>query len=148
MNIKRMKNTLLLRLAASWPTLGAHGRARLAKLGGVNIPSPKHTHIGEGVIFDTLHPELITIKPGALVTMRCIILTHYTTPNKPGACFTTGQVVIGEHAFIGAGTIICNSVTIGIGAFVAAGSVVTKDIPADEVWGGVPAHFIRKRGCY
>lgn len=24
-----------------------------------------------------------------------------------------------------------------------AGSVVTKDIPANEIWGGNPAHFIR-----
>ena len=38
-------------------------------------------------------------------------------------------------------------VTIGDGAVVAAGAVVTKDIPAGEVWGGVPAKFIRKRGC-
>jgi acetyltransferase-like isoleucine patch superfamily enzyme len=30
-------------------------------------------------------------------------------------------------------------VHIGDGAVVAAGAVVTKDIPAHEVWGGVPA---------
>ena len=34
---------------------------------------------------------------------------------------------------------------IGDGAVVAAGAVVTKDIPSYEVWGGIPAKFIRKR---
>lgn len=34
---------------------------------------------------------------------------------------------------------------IGDGAVVAAGAVVTKDIPANEVWGGVPAKYIKKR---
>ena len=42
-------------------------------------------------------------------------------------------------------------VTIGEGAVVAAGAVVTKDIPPFEIYGGVPAKFIRKRNkelCY
>ena len=37
------------------------------------------------------------------------------------------------------------NVHIGDGAVIAAGSVVTKDIPAFEVWGGIPARFIKKR---
>ena len=36
-------------------------------------------------------------------------------------------------------------VTIGERAIIGAGSVVTKDIPANEVWAGNPAKFIRKR---
>ena len=50
-----------------------------------------------------------------------------------------------DNAFIGANTVICNSVTIGRNAVVGAGSVVTKDIPDNEIWGGNPAHFIKKR---
>lgn len=34
----------------------------------------------------------------------------------------------------------------GENAIVGAGSIVTKDIPANEVWAGNPARFIRKRG--
>ena len=40
---------------------------------------------------------------------------------------------------------VLQGVNIGNGAVVAAGAVVTKDIPENEVWGGVPARFIRKR---
>ena len=41
--------------------------------------------------------------------------------------------------------IICNSVTIGEGSIIGAGSVVTKDIPANQVWAGNPARFIKDR---
>ncbi len=53
-------------------------------------------------------------------------------------------IVIGNDVFIGAYSIIGKGVTIGERSIIAAGSVVTKDIPADEVWGGNPARFIKK----
>lgn len=52
---------------------------------------------------------------------------------------------IGKNVWIGTGAIVLQGVTIGDGAVVAAGAVVTKDIPPYEIWGGVPAKFIRKR---
>ena len=54
-------------------------------------------------------------------------------------------ITIGHHCWIATGATILQGVTIGDGAIVAAGAVVTKDIPSYEVWGGVPAKFIRKR---
>lgn len=56
----------------------------------------------------------------------------------------TSPIVIGDDVFIGARTIINKGVTIGDRSIVAAGSVVVKDIPADEIWGGNPAKFIKK----
>lgn len=56
----------------------------------------------------------------------------------------TAPVVINDDAFIGAGTIILKGVQIGERSIVAAGSVVCKNIPADEVWGGNPAKYIRE----
>ncbi len=52
---------------------------------------------------------------------------------------------IGRDCWLGTNTVIMAGVTIGDGSVVAAGSVVTKDIPAMEVWGGVPAKKIRDR---
>ena len=36
-------------------------------------------------------------------------------------------------------------VTIGKNAIVAAGSVVTKNVPADEIWGGAILHSLSRR---
>ena len=52
-------------------------------------------------------------------------------------------IVIGNDVFIGARCIIQKGVTIGSGSIVAAGSVVACDIPANEIWGGNPARFIK-----
>ncbi|WP_278436984.1 acyltransferase [Muribaculum intestinale] len=59
--------------------------------------------------------------------------------------YARGQIIIKRGAYIGANTIICKPVTIGENAIIGAGSIITKDIPANEVWAGNPAKFIRKR---
>lgn len=52
---------------------------------------------------------------------------------------------IGADVWLGHGAIVMRGVTIGDGAIVAAGAVVTKDVPAFEVWAGVPATKLRDR---
>lgn len=49
------------------------------------------------------------------------------------------RIIIDDDVFIGANCTILKGVTIGKTSVVAAGSVVTKSIPSDEIWGGVPA---------
>jgi len=56
----------------------------------------------------------------------------------------TAPIIIGNNVFIGEGCRILKGVTIGDRAIVGVGSIVTKDIPADEIWAGNPARFIRK----
>ncbi|MBI5383782.1 MAG: acyltransferase [Verrucomicrobia bacterium] len=53
-------------------------------------------------------------------------------------------VRIGDDVFLGAQVIVLKGVQVGDRAVVAAGSVVTRDIPADEIWGGNPARFLKK----
>ncbi len=53
-----------------------------------------------------------------------------------------GPIIVGEGTFIGAGSTIMPGVTIGSHAVVGAGSLVTKDIPSETVWAGVPARQI------
>lgn len=53
-------------------------------------------------------------------------------------------VYIEDGAFIGGHSIILKGVTIGKRSVIGAGSVVTTDVPADEVWAGNPARFVKK----
>lgn len=87
--------------------------------------------IGGGVkIYDTnfhsLNPEVRRVREMDMKEKKC----------RP--------VVIDHDAFIGAGSIILSGVTIGANSVVAAGSVVSRSIPANEIWGGNPARFIKK----
>lgn len=52
-------------------------------------------------------------------------------------------VMIEDNVFIGAHSTILKGVTIGEGSVVGSCSVVAKSIPANEIWAGNPAVFIR-----
>jgi acetyltransferase-like isoleucine patch superfamily enzyme len=54
-------------------------------------------------------------------------------------------ITVQDDVWIGTGSIVLKGVTISTGAVVAAGAVVNKSIPANEIWGGVPAKKIGER---
>ncbi len=58
--------------------------------------------------------------------------------------FDLQRTTIKKNASIGAASVILGGITIGENALIGAGSVVTKDVPANELWLGNPARFIRK----
>lgn len=58
--------------------------------------------------------------------------------------FELQRTIVKKNASIGAASTILGGVTIGENAMIGAGSIVTKDIPANELWVGSPARFIRK----
>ena len=54
------------------------------------------------------------------------------------------QTKVGAGAFVGSGTVLVAPTTVGEGATTGAGAIVTrKDVPAGEVWVGVPARRLR-----
>lgn len=53
------------------------------------------------------------------------------------------KTIIKKGASIGANATILGGIVIGENALIGAGSVVTKDIPANELWVGNPAKFVR-----
>jgi sugar O-acyltransferase (sialic acid O-acetyltransferase NeuD family) len=58
----------------------------------------------------------------------------------------SGRVHIGEGAWVGAGALVREERAVGAYALVGMGSVVLCDVPACEVWAGVPARYLRSTG--
>lgn len=52
-------------------------------------------------------------------------------------------IVIGDGCWLGARVTVLGGVEIGAGSVIAAGALVNKSVPPNELWGGVPARFIR-----
>jgi acetyltransferase-like isoleucine patch superfamily enzyme len=54
-------------------------------------------------------------------------------------------IEIAQDVWLGVNVVVLKGVTIGAGAIVAAGAVVNKSIPENQIWGGIPAKFIKTR---
>lgn len=93
----------------------------------------------------------ITIGRDVLIAAYCSIISGnhcYTSreiPIREQGYFHGKPITIEDDVWLGTRVIVLEGVTIGMGAIVGAGSVVNKDIPAYEIWGGIPAKFIKKR---
>ena len=127
-----------------------HWRWKLVRLGGVKIKDVsqgerRFIFIGEGVTFDSQHPEDIEIGNFVHITTGCVLLSHYMDISDGGINWKHGKITIGDHVFIGANTIITKPLTIGRGSIIGAGSVLTKDVPANQIWAGNPARYIKDR---
>lgn len=55
------------------------------------------------------------------------------------------KIEISENVWLGVNVVVLKGVHIGTGAVVAAGAVVTKSIPSNEIWAGIPASRISTR---
>ena len=53
------------------------------------------------------------------------------------------DVILGRNVWIGANSCLLAGSRVGDNAIVGAGSVVTGEIPANEIWAGVPARKIK-----
>jgi acetyltransferase-like isoleucine patch superfamily enzyme len=94
--------------------------------GGIRIG--KNSGIGPGVRILTSQHE---------PTGRDVSVSHSTVVFAP--------VVLEDDCDVGTGSSILPGVTIGKGVIIGAGAVVTHDVPAYEVWAGVPARFLSAR---
>ncbi len=100
--------------------------------GDVNsIRIGNHVNIQDGAVLHTLY-EKSTISIGDYVSVGHNVTIHGAT--------------VHDYALIGMGSTLLDGSEVGEGAIVAAGALVLKNtkIGPYEVWGGVPAKFIKK----
>jgi len=133
--IHDLKNRALQLLARELPGATSF-RLLLHRWRGVTVG--KNVCIGYDTIIETAHPELVTIKDGATVGIRCTILAHFWDFRS--------EVVIEEDAFVGPGAIILPNVIVGRGAVVSAGSVVINSVPPGVMVQGNPAKPVARVG--
>ncbi len=140
--------------------LGGHGK-------NLWITAPFYADYGNNIYFGDncevnmnctfLDDNRIVIGNNALIAPNVQIYTafHPTNaadrfgPPKEDSSFAfcktqTAPVIIGDHVWIGGGTIILPGVTIGENVVIGAGSVVTRDIPSNTVACGTPCRVIRE----
>lgn len=67
------------------------------------------------------------------------------TPINSQPLVSKGPIVVGDHAWIGYGSVVLSGVRIGHGAVVGAGSVVTRDVPDGAIAMGKPARIVKMR---
>jgi acetyltransferase-like isoleucine patch superfamily enzyme len=140
--IKYFKNWVLERLASFFPV--PSWRAKFHKMRGVNIG--KNVYIGYDVIFDRLHPELITIGDYAEIGDRCILSAHTrgSLTTRDAYPRSTASIKIGRGVGVNPGCIITQGVEIGENSIIGIGSVVSRNISPNSLALGFPARVVKK----
>jgi acetyltransferase-like isoleucine patch superfamily enzyme len=150
--------TLLPRIHCPWPhqvRLGANCRLEhdvYFHFDGQYSPGPSivigdRTFLGAGCEFNVI--QRITLGENCRIAAGVRFVDHDhllegTGPLRRGYG-RTEPIEIADNVWIGANVVVLRGVRIGQGAVVAAGAVVTKNIPPNEIWGGVPARKIGER---
>jgi maltose O-acetyltransferase len=102
----------------------------------------KDSHLFSSEFFDHIYPHLITIGNNVTISTNVTILAHDASTNVVDCSTKLGRVDIGNNVFIGAQTTILCNTRIGDNVVVGAGSVVSRDLPDNGVYAGVPARRI------
>ena len=115
----------------------------------LKIVSPEKVSLGDRVVIAPfVH---IWGSGGVSIGERTLIASHVAitsvTHDPKGKRFRDAnllaRVTIGDDVWIGTHAVILPGVTVGNGAIVAAGAVVRSSVPANSLFGGVPATQIQ-----
>lgn len=119
---------------------GPTGPERIPQIGRViiqdNVEIGANTTVDRGTMADTIIGEgtkidnLVQIAHNVRIGRGCVIAGH---------CGISGSVTIGDYVMMGGRVGLADHLTIGSGARLAAASGFMNDVPAGEVWAGLPA---------
>ncbi len=125
-------------------------RMMRVRVQGTRLSVGKDSFIGDETMIAGAAGTTVRIGQDCDISSRVTFATgsHKMNPASTVKCAGDGygkDITVGDGVWIGVGATILGGSRIGHGAMVAAGAVVASDIPEFEIWGGVPARFIKKR---
>jgi len=91
--------------------------------------------------------KIIIGKASLLGPHCCFVASSHAVNEKPliSQPMIRGEINIGNNVWIGANCTINMGVKIGDNAIIGANSFVNKDVPANTVYAGTPAKYIKGR---
>lgn len=108
-----------------------------------------NSYIGENSTIQAVDSATVTIGQYCQISHNVRIYSQTSIANHDFRIrpipSKTSNVSIGDHCWIGANVFINPGVNIGANSIIGANSVVTKNVPENEIWGGVPAKLIRMK---
>jgi sugar O-acyltransferase (sialic acid O-acetyltransferase NeuD family) len=108
---------------------------------------PDGSILGPGTVLLASVVVTTPLRIGAhVLAMPHVLITHDDKiadgVTFAGRASLGGAVTVGECAYLGQSSSVREMLSIGARAVIGMGSVVLKDVPADEIWAGVPAEKI------
>jgi len=110
-----------------------------------NLVVGNNCHIGKNCFFDLR--EKIIIGNNAVISMQVSFITHLDMTKSDLSKYyplSSNSIHVGDHTYIGAGSMVLKGVDLGEHSFVGAGALVTKDVPSWMMVGGVPAKILKR----
>ncbi len=109
----------------------------------------ENSYIGSDCFLQSVEGEFIRIGKNCAISHNVKIYTSSYLADQDFSSVVRktkkGSVEIGDGVWIGVNVLINPGVSIGNNSVVGANSVVTKNIPQNAIYGGVPARFIRNK---
>lgn len=135
--------------------------SRLRIVGDLGLPSERYATIvhpsaavspSSSVGYGSVLLAHVTLTAAVTIRAHVAIMPHVTLTHDDviddfatiasGVCLG-GGVRVHRGAYLGAGALISENRTVGAFSLVGMGAVVTRDVPAREIWAGVPARRLR-----
>ena len=113
---------------------------------GVNLKGDV-TIYGSSYRMFSSEPYLVTLGDNVYISVGVEFVCHdgSTLPFRKDIpdLELAGEIIVGDNVFIGKGATVLAGVTIGSNCVIGACALVTKDVPDNSIYGGVPARFLK-----